>query len=314
MLFDAHADILTDMYAENTKKKSNNSFKEKHYDKYKKADVLGSIFVNYTHPDGDNSKVFDEIFDVAIEEIEHNQDIFSVCLNSKDIYEAYDEGKMGIIIGVEGMKFLKGIDHLRELYNKGLRHGILTWNEVNEYGSGVSSEKGGLTKKGIELIKEMEHLGMIIDLAHANENTYYDILSNISKPVILSHGNCKALCNHRRNYTDEQLIALKNKGGVLGLTDVGIFLSEDEEFRTVQKMAEHIDYAVKLIGIDHVGLGLDVCYYLYSGKTNTHVKGFEDIDKIDNLYDCLKKLGYSKDDIDKIAYKNFMRIVKTILG
>ena len=106
---------------------------------------------------------------------------------------------------------------------------------------------------------------------------------------------------------------MKNKGGVLGITLVNIFLSDKQEEQTVNKMAEHIDYAVKLIGIYHVGLGLDICYYLYEGKTNTHVLNFEDIDRIDNLYSCLKDLGYTQDEIDKISYKNFMRIVKEIL-
>ena len=314
MLFDAHADILSDMHQEFKKNQNYDSFRRKHYEKYKKADVLGSVFVNYTYPFKDNQKIFDEIFDVALEELRQNPDIFTICLNSKDVYNAYPNGTIGVIIGVEGMKYVRDTFHLKELYGMGLRHGILTWNEVNDYGSGVSDETNGLTDKGIELIHEMERLGMIIDVAHANEKTYYDILKHTKKPVILSHGNCKALCNHRRNYTDQQLLALRDQGGVLGITDVGMFISEKEEEWTVEKMAKHVDYAVKLMGIDHVGLGLDICYYLYEGKTNTHVSGFEDIDKVHNLFECLKDLGYSQDDIDKISYKNFMRIVELILG
>ena len=143
MLFDAHADILSDMYFEHKKNNNLDSFKRKHYSKYQKADVLASIFVNYTHPDTKNDREFDEIFDVGLQEVKKNKDIFKICYHHDDINDAYNQGKIGIIIGVEGMKYLRDIPHLRNLYKKGLRHGILTWNEINDYGCGVSQEGPG---------------------------------------------------------------------------------------------------------------------------------------------------------------------------
>lgn len=314
MLFDAHADILTDMYLQYKKTGTYDSFRRRHLEKYKKADVKASVFVNFTDPYYDNSQVFDEIFDVAFHELDQSKDILTICKNSHDIEQASKDGLIGVLVGAEGLHFLKDLNYLRELYDKGLRHAILTWNETNQYGSGVSDLRNGLTEEGLNLIREMEKLGIIIDLAHSNKQTFFDVLNNVTKPVFLSHGNCRALCDHIRNYTDEQLLKLKENGGVLGITAVAPFLSRSRAEFNVKKMAEHIDYAVKLIGIDHVGLGLDVCFYLNDGLTSTNVQGMEDIDQINNLYECLKDLGYSKEDIEKISYKNFMNVVKTVLG
>lgn len=310
MLFDAHGDILTDMY-EQSKKGNYDSFKKRHLDNYKKAGITHSIFVNWTNPKTDNPNEFKEIFDVAFAELKQNEDIFKVCLTHKDLVEPSD--KIGVIIGMEGVMQLEDINHLRELYNKGVRHAGLTWNEVNKYASGLSSETEGLTLLGKDLLKEMESLGMIIDLAHANPRTFNEIFESTTQPLIVSHGNTKHLCNHIRNYTDEQLHMIKERNGVIGICGIAPFISGDKENQTVQFMAAHIDHAVKTIGIDHVGIGFDVCYYLYENVLSNHVEGFMNIGDANNLFIELEKLGYSKEDIEKIKYKNFFRVFKEVL-
>lgn len=314
MIFDAHADILTDMYLQHKKTGNYDSFRRRHYDKYVRADVKASVFVNYTSPTLDNDNTFNQIFEVAFKEILLHSDILKICLNAEDVRQTENDQKIAVIVGVEGLKFLQGIEQLRDLYNKGLRHAILTWNETNQYGGGAADNSQGLTEAGIQLVQEMERLGIIIDLAHANEKTYFDILRHTTKPVIVSHGNCKSLCRHNRNYTDQQLLALKRRGGVLGIAAVPNFIAEYSDDQTIENMAKHIDYAVKLMGIDHVGLGLDICHYLGGEFAHVRVKGFEEIDNIGNLLFYLKMMGYSDEDIEKIKYKNFMRIVEQILG
>jgi len=313
IVFDAHGDILTDMYLQYKETNKYDSFKRRHLDKYKKANIKGSIFVNYTDPFNGNKEMFNEIFDVAFKELEENKDILSICLNMNDFFKAVSEDKIGVFLGIEGLSFLEDINELRSLYNKGIRHAIITWNEVNKYGSGISENKTGLTDLGIQLVKEMNKLGMIIDLAHSNEKTFFDILNNTKGPIIISHGNCKALCNHPRNYTDKQLIAIKERKGVIGLTNIAGFISKKKKNQTVKYLAKHIDYAVKLLGIDYVGLGLDICFYLDPLRKDTRVKGFEDIDKLDNLRIELSNLGYTKEEIEKIMHKNFLRVIADIL-
>jgi membrane dipeptidase len=313
MLFDAHGDILTDIY-EQTKKGNIESFRERHLAHYKNAGITHSIFVNWTNPKTENPNLFNEIWDNAFTELKKYDDIFKICLNTSDMKQSLKEEKLGVILGMEGIMQLEGVNHLRELYHKGVRHAGLTWNEVNMYSSGLSSETEGLTLLGREILSEMEKLGMVIDLAHANPRSFKEIFENTTSPLIVSHGNTKALCNHIRNYTDEQLHMIKERNGVIGICAIGPFIAEKREDWTVENMAKHIDYAVKLIGIDHVGIGFDICYYLYDGVSSNKVKGFDTMSEAPNLFIELEKLGYNKEEIDKIKYKNFYRVLKEVIG
>lgn len=312
MIFDSHGDILTDIYEE-VQKGNNDSFLTKHYPKYKKGKITQSIFVNWTDPDHKTKEYFYDVFDVAVNELNKYKDILKICTNHQDLVEAHEDHKLGIILGIEGLKYLDKPEDIIPLYQKGIRHAILTWNEENKYASGVSFPDTGLTDEGRKLISIMEEYHMIIDLSHANLKTFNDIIHYTKGPIIVSHSNAKALCDHRRNLSDEQLLKIKEKNGVVGVCAVANFISSDKDKQTVQYMAKHIDYMVKLIGIDYVGLGLDVCYYLYQNHDSTGVKGLETIEDAYHITNELKELNYSKEDIDKILYKNFNRVIKDIL-
>lgn len=312
MFFDAHADILTDMYQESQKGESF-SFKKRHLDAYKTAGITHSIFVNWTDPSTTDSSLFDKIFDYAFQEIEENHDIFHIIKKVSDIDESTALNKIGVIIGMEGIHQLRNVKHLRDLYQKGVRHAGLTWNEVNRYAAGLSSETEGLTIHGQDIVHEMEQLGMIIDLAHANERTFNDIFNHTTQPLIISHGNAKKICNHIRNYTDEQLIKLQQRNGVIGVCGIKPFISSDSTKQTVAGMVDHIDYIVQKIGINHVGLGLDICYYLRDIKLNNGVAGLQTIADAPKIIYELQNRGYSNSEIEKITYGNFMRVIKSIL-
>lgn len=312
MIFDTHADILTDIYEE-TKKGNKDSFKTKHLSNYKKSGITHSIFVNWTNPFDRTDKDFYDCFDIAIEEIKNNQDSLSICYNYNDILKSNKDSKIGVILGIEGVKYLKNPEDIIRLYKKGIRHASLTWNEDNDYATGISKIDTGLTLKGEHLISLMESLGMIIDLSHSNEKTFKDIIAKTKGPVIVSHGNAKSLCDHPRNYTDEQLFLVKEKNSVIGVCAVANFISKDKKNQTVKYLAKHIDYIIKLIGIDHVGLGLDVCYYLGDKQTMTNVKGLETIAETQNLLFALKDLGYTEEQINKVAHQNFDRVLKEVL-
>ncbi len=224
------------------------------------------------------------------------------------------EDKIGVIIGMEGIAQLEDTIHLRELYSKGVRHASLTWNEENKYASGLDNlNTKGLTDKGKELLAVMEELGMLVDLAHLNEKSFFDVVNNTTAPIIVSHGNTKAICNHRRNYTDEQLMAIKNSNGVIGICGIGDFIAKEVEFQNVETLVKHIDHAVKTIGIDHVGLGFDFCYYLGDESKDNGVEGLLTIADVPNIFTELKRIGYSKKSIEKIKHLNFERVIKEIL-
>ncbi len=312
MIFDAHADILTDLYQQAIKG-NKHSFQKRHLEEYKRGNITHSIFVNWTDPKTDNKHLFDDIFDYALTVLDSNQDIFHIVRNYNDMQLAADGEKIGVIVGMEGIMQLRDVNHLRELYRRGVRHASLTWNEINKYAGGLSSETHGLTLLGIEILHEMEKLGMIIDLAHSNPITFQQILDHTTGPVIISHGNTKSLCDHIRNYTDEQLQKIKERNGVIGICGITSFVSDKKKNQTVRYMAKHIDYAVKLIGIDHVGIGLDVCYYLGTTTDNNMLEGFKHIGDVTNLFIELEKMGYNEEAINKIKYKNFERIVKEVL-
>jgi len=314
MIFDAHGDILTDMYMQKLLG-NDKSFLKRHFDLYKKAGITHSIFVNWTDPNTTDEKLFGNIFKNAFSELLEYDKILKICYNYDDLAVSKSENKIGVIIGMEGLAQLKDVNHLEYLYNKGVRHASLTWNEVNKYAAGLDNENTlGLTKNGIEIIKKMDELGMIIDLTHTNEKSFYEIIENTSNPIIISHGNAKSVCNHKRNYTDEQLLAIKDKNGVIGVAAIAQFISNKKENQNAYNLAKHIDYIIKLIGIDHIGLGFDFCYYLYDGVPENNVLGLETIANIGNLFYELINLGYTDEDIEKIKYRNFARIVKEVLN
>ena len=311
MIFDAHGDILTDIY-EAEKKGHKDVFKHKHLSKYKESGITHSIFVNWTDPYTRTREDFYNCFDIAINAIKAEENL-SICHRYDDILKAQENNKIGVILGIEGVKYLDSPEDIKRLYDQGIRHTSLTWNEANDYAAGVSNIEQGLTEKGVRLIELMEELGMVVDLAHANEKTFKDIVNLTKGPIVVSHGNAKALCDHRRNYTDEQLKMIKDKNGVIGVCAVASFISLNKDNHHVGYLAEHIDYIVKLIGIDHVGIGLDVCYYLDENKTSTNVTGLETIKDVGNLFQTLKEMGYSDQQLEKIAHKNFDRVLKAVL-
>ncbi len=312
MIFDAHGDILTDLYIEAQQGRLE-SFRTRHLERYKNGGVTHSIFVNWTDPKTTDPDQFEKIFDNAFQELDAMADLFQIVRDGNDLKRATDAGKIGVIIGIEGLGQLKDIDQLRHLYSKGVRHASLTWNDVNRYAAGLNSETDGLTLLGREVLDTMEELGMIIDLAHANAQTFDDIIEHTTGPVIISHGNAKARCDHIRNYTDEQLRKIQRKNGVVGVCGIAPFLSSEPSRQTVHEMAEHIHHMVKTIGIDHVGLGFDVCYYLYDNVASNRVEGFQTIADAGNVLAELRLMGYNDRDIEKIAFGNFARIVRTVL-
>ncbi len=228
--------------------------------------------------------------------------------NPLEIEQAKAEGKIGILVGIEGAYSIKSLDDIRDLYLKGVRLIGLTWNHANLIADGVGVENPkGLTDFGIEALTLMNELGIIVDLSHLAPAGFWDVMKYTKSPVIASHSNAKALCGHKRNLTDEQLLAIKENGGVVGVCHAPGFLRDDGK-ATIDDIFEHLLYMRDLIGIDHIGLGTD-----FDGITRTPI-GMEDISKTPLITKGLLERGFSEEEIRKVMGENFKRVFTQIMS
>ena len=188
------------------------------------------------------------------------------------------------LYSIEGCDYIKNLEELEELYNLGLRAILPVWNNENKYGSGFKTDKG-LTLKGKDLVKKAIDLGIIIDLSHANPNTFDGIIDVISSEqqkgknpiVIASNSNCRSLCDRKRNLTDEQLIKLKNVGGIIGLLSNSKFISTDFVENTYQErqkwLLKHIKHVLNLgFPMDKIILSTDDMYFSPDSSSLPHPK------------------------------------------
>lgn len=278
------------------------------------------VWVDPPFTDAPTSRMV-EIMGSACAELREAADVAEVACCAADIERICAEGKLAILLGMEGLSGLRGqVDFLDVLYAWGVRHAMLTWNEVNEFANGACSPDAdaGLTPLGIKAVQRMEELGMIVDVSHANEQTFWDICKHTEKPFIASHSNTYALCENARNLKDDQIKALAERGGVIGMNAWPEFIASDAP--SAERLADHVDHIAGLVGVDHIACGFDFCDYLPSDT----LASFTDTDVIcDDLtsaadvphfFDILEERGYSTGDLEKIAYRNMMRIVSEIIG
>jgi len=251
-----------------------------------------------------------EIVDAAyLEEEKHGQK-FSVCTSSRDIEKALSENKIAGILSIEGGEALNGdLSALRMFYKLGVRSLCLTWNHRNEIADGQEEDitGGGLSHFGRSVIAEMNSLGMLIDVSHISERGFWDVIELTTSPIIASHSNARAICNHKRNLTDDQINALAKNKGVMGINFYPPFLTKSKS-AALTDIINHIEHIAGLTGCDYIGFGAD-----FDGIETTpkDVCGVEDVEKVLNT---LAALNYSDSDIKKIAGENFLRIIKTVCG
>lgn len=264
------------------------------------------------------------LIDCFYDEIEKNQDNISLALNYADIMKNRKEGKISALLTVEeGGVACSSLEFLRTLYRLGVRMLTLTWNYPNgigypntDFSNGNKPDihtpniKDGLTPFGIEFIKEMEKLGMIIDVSHLSDAGFYDVLKYTKKPFVASHSNARGVTKHIRNLTDDMIQKLAARGGVLGINFSGDFLEDakpgEQILSKISNMVKHIRYIVNLAGIDCVGLGSD-----FDGIYQN--LELDNAGKMQLLKKALKEAGFTRDEIEKISCKNVLRVYKEIL-
>ena len=316
MIFDAHSDIWTDV-AVKSSKGENNIIKKYHYDNLIKGKIGGSIFVIWTEPKNYNRALerVREIQDAIKKELEYIDDVILIAKSYDDIIKAQKENKLYIFIGFEGLISIDdNINLLDEYYEFGARHASLTWNEENKLATGARGDSNrGLTPLGKKAVKKMQEKGMIVDVSHLNDKSFFDIMDITSAPIIASHSNARALCNSMRNLTDEQLRAIRDVNGVIGYNSYKDFTDENTDKQTLNRAVDHIKYIADKIGIDHIGLGFDYNEYFEDEEVPPAVKGLENASKSYDIIVKLKEAGFNSEEIEKIEYKNFHRIIKKII-
>ena len=268
----------------------------------KKARGVKDQFTNYHVNQLANSVIGGAIWTMYSE---FDFDLVEACKIALSEIKMDKLANFNVILGLEGLRNLHKAEDIDVLYDMGFRHAMLTWNEENIFATGAKSDPThGLKEEGIKVLKRMEEKGMIIDLAHTNEKSFYDILKYAKKNIIFSHGNCKALCPHVRNVTDDQMRALKEVDGLLGLTLADNFIAEKKEERTFERFMEHVKHAIDIMGVDNVGFGFDFMDYL-SEFPNSDLYDVKDATLTYRIVEGLYGIGLTSEEVDKVCYYNF---------
>lgn len=277
----------------------------------KEGGVDGQVFAIWPNPRLLKKKNYAKFVYAAIDtfkQICQRESVnISLALSPKDVYEIAAQNKIAGILAIEGGHALEGrLDMLDTFYNLGVRLITITWNNSNELADAqldTNKPNNGLSKLGIQAIKRMNELGIIIDVSHASEKSFWDIINISTAPIIASHSAVRTLRNHKRNLTDKQIIAIAKKRGVIGIIFRSSNLSKTPNKSSIEDVLNHIDYIVKLVGVDFVALGSD-----FDGLMEKPPKKLEDASKFSNITYALKKRKYSDEDIKKILGENFIRV------
>lgn len=309
-LFDFHADIGFDVI--NKRKKGlHDILNTYHIQKFRAGNISYISMASYF----EGSESWADMQDMVIalkEEITMCEDV-DLVLSINDLKN--ENGHVKAILSIEGMCGIREdvSTKIQWLYEQGVRIASFCWNDENALATGVRGDAHrGLTKLGIEALHTMETLHMIVDVSHANEKTFWDIMDNSSALVIASHSNVRTLCDHPRNLRDNQIDAIKQRGGIIGVVSAPIFVDKDKEKQDIAHLIDHIAYLKQRIGIERVALGFDFMDF-YDDCEDFYTKGLRDSSQASNLITALQAAGFSFEEIEGIAYKNGVDILAGIL-
>lgn len=246
----------------------------------------------------------DLIFDKLEQIVGQNGDYISIARTPADLYEDKRNGRKSILFGIEnGLALEHDLANVSHFAQRGIVYITLCHNGDNDI---CDSARGcnthnGLSHFGREVIDAMNREGIMVDLSHASEKSFFDALQQSKTPIVCSHACCRALCDHVRNLTDEQMRALAQQGGVMQITLYHGFLRLDGE-ATVADAIAHLEHAIDVMGINHVGIGSD-----FDGDGG--VRGLADASEMINLTRLLRQRGFSDHDLEKIWGGNWLRVM-----
>ncbi len=288
----------------------------------------------------------------AVKQLADTNPAVELATTAEEVRAAVARGHVAALMGVEGGHAIENsLANLDSLYHLGVRYMMLTWNNGNDW-AGASMDprrRGGLTAFGRQVVQRMNELGMLVDISHVSDSTFWDVIAATTKPVIASHSSCRALAHHPRNLTDDQLRAVARTGGVVGINFFPAFLDdgfraryaaqgrrlrpqldsirahwkdqpglaefEVDKFRAahldglevpgIERLVDHIDHAVRVMGVDHVALGSD-----FDGIAVLPAP-MNDVTSLPLLTRALEARGYGDSDVRKILGENFLRVLSS---
>ncbi|SDZ94502.1 Zn-dependent dipeptidase, dipeptidase homolog [Xylanibacter ruminicola] len=268
-----------------------------------------TIMVAYLPQPTENPTAFaDSIFDQIEVIVGQNSDYVRIANTPRDLWMNKHQGLKSIMLGIENGIAIDGkLENLQHFVDRGIVYMTLCHNGDNDICDSASKTQHthhGVSAFGEQVIKEMNRLGVLVDMSHAGEESFYQALEISSKPIVCSHSSARALCDHPRNLTDDQMRALAQKGGVAQTTIYQGFLKKDGE-ATINDVIAHLEHAIDVMGIDHVGLGTD-----FDGDGG--VRGLADSSELINFTRRLLARRFSEHDIQKIWGGNFLRVMEEV--
>lgn len=252
----------------------------------------------------------DLIFDKIEAIVKDNNRYVSIARTPADLYEDKRRGRRSIMFGIEnGLALNHDLANIEHFARRGVVYITLCHNGDNDICDSARgcNTYGGVSRFGEQVIREMNRQGIMVDLSHAAEKSFYDALDISTKPIVCSHSNCKALCDVPRNLTDDQLRALAAKGGVAHVTLYHGFLRNDRCEASIMNAIAHLEHAIKIMGVEHVGLGSD-----FDGDGG--VKGIADSSEMINFTLHLLRRRYNERDIARIWGGNWLRVMAKVQG
>jgi len=307
LVFDAHADTLTEMCDRGYD--LDRGPERSHVDLARcsggvlDAQVLTCFVSPKCLPDGAAERVR-RLLDTMDRQLRLFPDRVALCTGTGDVSRARAGGRLAAVLAIEGGHAIENdLDVLAEFHERGVRTMTLTWNNSNEWADGCGAHRphGGLTDRGREVVAAMEELGWIVDVSHVAPTTFDDVIDVARAPVIASHSCARALRDHPRNLSDEQLRAVAATGGVACVNFYPGFLVAEGE-ATLDDLLDHLDRFVEVAGGDHVGLGSD-----FDGIPTTPV-GVEDVAALPRVTEGMLRRGHAPETVRKILGGNLLRV------
>lgn len=321
MIFDGHTDIWTDVTIRRLSGEKD-VFRRRHLPKWQKGGLKGGIFVVWIDPpyDREPKKRVRQILGCLREELAEASDILRLITRKEDFL--LDDGKIHAVLGMEGLSHVDeetGLEVIDEYHALGLRHASMTWNEQNALATGVRGEEDrGLTKLGLQALDKLERLGILVDVSHLNEKSFWDMAKAATRPLMASHSNAKAVFDHPRNLTDDQIREIGRNGGIIGLNAYNEFVDAPEGKRTAEGLALHGAHIAELIGPEHLVFGFDYCDFLEDDALSSfasediHVENYSssltdlaNASETQNILQALLKVGFSEREVQRIKSENY---------
>lgn len=249
---------------------------------------------------------------------------FRLLLSANDVGAAKSAGQLALGFHFQGTTpFDRDIGLVEVFYKLGVRHALMAYNQKNHVGDGCHERTdAGLSRFGLEVVQEMQRLGMLVDCTHTGRRTSLDVFEVATAPVIYSHSNAAALKTHQRNIEDELALACAKTGGVIGINGIGIFLGANDT--RSERVVDHIAYVAELVGTEHVGLGIDYSFddeeFQEFVRNNPHVfptgdfefTGFAEPEQTPEIARLLGERGFSETEVAAILGGNFLRVASQV--